>query len=218
MQPPFIPHTTQEFPGIPLQSLLAKYSIRTVAFTGIHWQSRPIGALVVVNSGGPACWMPMMPPSAGPGGRDRPGHCQCPPAGRFRRRLNRLEALRTIDSAINASLDLHHTLAVFLNQLRDQLHMDTANILLFSQHSLTLEHASSAGMRTDALESVHVPLRGDPAGQVVLERQRLSSRSARRRTGPRHSPWKATYVSASAYYQGTGPRGALDLPPLVQSP
>ncbi len=171
---PVIYQDNQEFPGIPLQTLLAEYSIRTVAFTGIHWQSQPIGALVVVNFGEPrlldaddASLLQALADET----------AQAIANARLledsRRRLNRLEALRTIDSAINASLDLHHTLAVFLNQLRDQLHVDAADILLFSQHSLTLEHASSAGMRTDALESVHVPLSGDPAGQVVLERQRL---------------------------------------------
>ena len=50
------------------------------------------------------------------------------------RRLQRLTALRTIDEAISASLDLRITLNVFLRQVTDQLGVDAAAVLLLDPH------------------------------------------------------------------------------------
>ena len=89
------------------------------------------------------------------------------------RRLERLEALRTIDNAIAASLDLRHTLSVFLDQLRHQLSVDAADILLFNPHNLTYDYAFGIGMWTDGLGTIEVRPDDDPIEMIVLNRHRV---------------------------------------------
>jgi PAS domain S-box-containing protein len=86
-----------------------------------------------------------------------------------RRRLNYLDALHTIDHFINASLDLHETLHVLLDQVIIQLNVDAAAVLLFNPVTEELEYASGSGFYSDAISRSRLH-RGDGyAGQVALE-------------------------------------------------
>lgn len=87
------------------------------------------------------------------------------------RRLDHLQALRSIDVAITSSLDLKVTLDVFVEQVIAQLHLDAVDVLLFNPHMLTLEYAASRGFRSDALQHTQLRLGEGLAGRAALERR-----------------------------------------------
>jgi HD-GYP domain-containing protein (c-di-GMP phosphodiesterase class II) len=90
------------------------------------------------------------------------------------RRLSHLQALRNIDMAITASLDLRVTLRVFLDQVAAQLKVDAASVLLLNQHTRTLEYASGHGFRTPAFQHTRLRLGESYAGRAALERRAIS--------------------------------------------
>jgi HD-GYP domain-containing protein (c-di-GMP phosphodiesterase class II) len=90
---------------------------------------------------------------------------------RTQRSLQRLSALRKIDMAISASLDLNFTLDILLNQVITQLGVDAADVLLFNPRTLTLDYAAGHGFRTNALQYSHVRLGDGYAGLSALQRQ-----------------------------------------------
>jgi len=85
-------------------------------------------------------------------------------------RLQHLMALRTVDMAITASLDLHVTLNVILDQIIAQLHVDAAAVLLLDPYTLTLTYAASRGFHTRAIERSTLRLGEGIAGRAALER------------------------------------------------
>ncbi|HKP51332.1 MAG TPA: PAS domain S-box protein [Chloroflexia bacterium] len=85
--------------------------------------------------------------------------------------LNRLAALRNIDLAISANLDLRVTLNVLLDQVTHQLGVDAANILLLDPHAQMLQFAAGRGFRSREVESVRLRLGEGYAGQALLERR-----------------------------------------------
>jgi len=92
----------------------------------------------------------------------------------IRRHLQRLDALRTVDKAITASLDLRVTLSVVLDQVVTHLRADAADILLLNPHTQTLEYAAGRGFRTQALQHTHLPVGASHAGRAALERRPIS--------------------------------------------
>lgn len=93
------------------------------------------------------------------------------------RRLDHLQALRSIDIAITASLDLHITLDVFVEQVVTQLKLDAVNVLLLNPHLLTLEYAAARGFRSEALRHTSLRLGEGLAGRAALERRVVSIRN-----------------------------------------
>lgn len=91
----------------------------------------------------------------------------------IQQQLERLDALRAIDMAITASLDLRLTLGVFLEQITTLLHVDAADILLCNMHAQTLEYAAGKGFRTGILRHAHQRLGRGHAGQAALQRRIL---------------------------------------------
>jgi putative nucleotidyltransferase with HDIG domain len=87
------------------------------------------------------------------------------------RRLQHMEALREIDRAITASLDLHITFNTILDQVTSQLGVDAADVLLFNPHAKTLEYATGSGFRSRALRHTSLRLGEGYAGQAALERR-----------------------------------------------
>ncbi len=90
------------------------------------------------------------------------------------RRLQRLIALRTVDSSITASLDLHVPLDVVLEQVLAQLGVDAADVLLLNPYTLSLAHVAGRGFRSRAIEHTHQRLGEGNAGRAALERRVLS--------------------------------------------
>ena len=90
------------------------------------------------------------------------------------RRLERLTALRTIDMAINASLDLRVTLNILLEQIVYQLHMDAAAILLYNPHTQLLDYAARHAFRGSVDTHAAMRIGEGIAGRAALERQTIS--------------------------------------------
>jgi len=116
------------------------------------------------------------------------------------RRLQSITALRTIDSAIAASMDLRMTLSILLENVLTQLKVDAASVLLLNPHMQTLEYAAGRGFRTEALQRTHLRLGEGYAGRAAVERKLIYIPELRgRKTDFLRSP----YFSAEgfvAYY------------------
>ncbi|RPI31533.1 MAG: GAF domain-containing protein [Chloroflexota bacterium] len=93
---------------------------------------------------------------------------------RIQSQIQKLDALRTIDMAITASLDLRVTLDVLLDQVITQLHVDAADILLLRPHSQILEYAASRGFLSTAITRSRLHLNEGYAGRAARERQTLA--------------------------------------------
>jgi response regulator RpfG family c-di-GMP phosphodiesterase len=85
--------------------------------------------------------------------------------------LERISALRRIDLAITASLDLRHTLDVVLAQVLDQLTVAAAAVLLVNSPGQVLECAAGKGFRTGPMRPARLPLWSSLAGRIALSRR-----------------------------------------------
>ena len=90
---------------------------------------------------------------------------------KIKHQFDQLAALRSIDLAIISDLDLTPTLSVILDQVRAQLKIDAAAILLFDPHTQLLEFASGVGFKTSALQHTRLQVGEEYAGKAVLERK-----------------------------------------------
>ena len=88
--------------------------------------------------------------------------------------LQRLIALRQIDVAITTNFDLYITLNVILNNVKDQLEIDAASILLLTPLTQTLDYVAGIGFRTRNIEHSHVSMEDGCAGRAVLERRTVA--------------------------------------------
>ena len=88
----------------------------------------------------------------------------------IQQQVGRLNALRSIDKAIIASLDLHVTLDVFLGQVVAQQSIDAATVLLLNQDSQTLEYVASKGFRSEALKYTKLKIGESNAGRAAIDR------------------------------------------------
>jgi len=89
----------------------------------------------------------------------------------IRRQIERLRALRRIDTAITATTDLRVALETILDEVTRQLGVDAADILLLNRGSNTLEFGAARGFRTDALQHTRLFLGQGFAGRAALERR-----------------------------------------------
>jgi HD-GYP domain-containing protein (c-di-GMP phosphodiesterase class II) len=85
--------------------------------------------------------------------------------------LHNLAALHEIDVAISASVDIHVTLDILLEQTVSELNVDAAAVLLLNPLSRSLEYAASLGFRNHQVKGLHIPLGAGLAGQAALRRQ-----------------------------------------------
>jgi PAS domain S-box-containing protein len=86
-------------------------------------------------------------------------------------RVEQLEALKSIDRAITASLDLRLTLNVLLEPVATQLQADAVAVLLMDPHLQTMNYAAGRGFHTRGIQNARVRLGEDAAGRVALERR-----------------------------------------------
>jgi HD-GYP domain-containing protein (c-di-GMP phosphodiesterase class II) len=87
------------------------------------------------------------------------------------RRLEQLQALRTIDTAIATQRDLQENLAVLLDKITEQLKVDSAVFLLLNEANQQLELATSLGFHAVNLTFKHLRLGEGMAGRAALERK-----------------------------------------------
>lgn len=83
-------------------------------------------------------------------------------------RVDRLDALRQIDRAINHSLNPSFTLDLVLEQITNHLHVDAASILLYDPVTQTLRFNASRGFQRSTLNSAEVRLGQGLTGRVGL--------------------------------------------------
>ena len=91
-----------------------------------------------------------------------------------RKRLERMQALRSVDMAITASLDLRVTLNVMLDQIVNRLGVDAAMVLLLNPQTQAIEHAADRGFRYAHVGRTRVRLGKGLAGRAALERTMVS--------------------------------------------
>jgi PAS domain S-box-containing protein len=89
------------------------------------------------------------------------------------RRVQHLSALRAVDMAISASMDLRVVFNVLLEQLRTQLNVDAAAVLLLRPQMQTLEHAASRGFQTTAINQTRLRLSDRLVGRPLLEHRTM---------------------------------------------
>jgi PAS domain S-box-containing protein len=90
------------------------------------------------------------------------------------RRLDRMQALRAVDAAIRASLDLGLTFNIVLDQVITHLGVDAAVVLLFDPQMQTLAHAANRGFLYHSITRSRLRLGRGHAGQAALERRLIS--------------------------------------------
>ncbi|HEY9229618.1 MAG TPA: PAS domain S-box protein [Gemmatimonadaceae bacterium] len=88
-----------------------------------------------------------------------------------RRQMEQLHALRTIDLAITASLDLEVTLTVLLDLVIAQLGVDAADVLLLHPYTQRLEYSTGRGFRTAGIQRTELRLGECSAGRAALDRR-----------------------------------------------
>jgi PAS domain S-box-containing protein len=87
--------------------------------------------------------------------------------------MERFLALRRIDMAINASLDLRVTLDILLDQVMLLLHVDAADVLLFNPITQMLEFSNGRGFGDIQRHNIRLRLGDSFAGKAGLEKQSL---------------------------------------------
>lgn len=95
--------------------------------------------------------------------------------------VQRLTALRTIDMAITASLDLNITLNILMDQVVAQLRVDAAAVLLLNETAQVLEFAAGRGFRGQAISHTRRRLGEGYAGRAALDRALVTVPDLRQR-------------------------------------
>ena len=90
-----------------------------------------------------------------------------------RSRLEHLVALHEIDQVIGSSLDLRVTLSRLVELVREQFHVDAADVLLLDPHTRTLEYAAGRGFRAGGIEHSRLAMGEGIAGTAALERRSI---------------------------------------------
>jgi putative nucleotidyltransferase with HDIG domain len=88
-----------------------------------------------------------------------------------RRRMEHLEALRAIDTAITSNHDLRKTFDVLLEQITKQLQVDAAVILILDKNKQYLEYAASRGFQTPTLRYTRLRIGEGIAGRAAQQRK-----------------------------------------------
>lgn len=86
-------------------------------------------------------------------------------------RVQRIAALHQIDMAIMASSDVQFTLGLLLEQVRTQLGVDAAAVLLHNPEAQTLEYAAGSGLRRPLGDRPPLPIGFGVAGQAAREQR-----------------------------------------------
>ncbi len=85
--------------------------------------------------------------------------------------LKRLNALHSIDNAINSSTNLRTTLDVLLKEVIVQLKADAVSVLLFNTSTLTLDYIASRGFKSRTKQRVKLGAGQGFAGRVIMDRK-----------------------------------------------
>ncbi len=83
------------------------------------------------------------------------------------KRLNQMSALRTIETAINANLDLRFTLNILLDQVIHRLNLDAVDIWLYHEQSGRLSYGGGYGFRGLNIRTTPLQLEYSLPGMVA---------------------------------------------------
>lgn len=86
-------------------------------------------------------------------------------------RLQRVQALRSIDAAINANMDSTATLRVLINQILSLMKVDAAAALTYNPKSHTLEFVTANGFRYKDIENTYKKLNSGFTNTAIVERR-----------------------------------------------
>jgi len=89
----------------------------------------------------------------------------------IKQQLKHMAALRAVDMAITASMDLPLTLRVLLEQVTAQLNVDAASILLLEENTQQLVYAAGQGFLTPAIRDVQLQIGRGFSGRVAMQRK-----------------------------------------------
>ena len=87
------------------------------------------------------------------------------------RRLEQLQAMRAIDTAIASNRNLQENLTVLLEKITEQLDVDSAVFLLLDEANQYLEFATSLGFHAPKLPFTRIQMGEGMAGRAALERK-----------------------------------------------
>jgi len=98
--------------------------------------------------------------------------------------LQNIQALYRVDRAIAGSLDINLTLNVIVDQVRSQLAVDAAAVLLLDTNAHALMFASGTGFRSKAIERVRIPLDEERGGYDGLQSRTVRGGHLREMNSP----------------------------------
>lgn len=87
------------------------------------------------------------------------------------RRLNHVQALRNIDLAIAGTTDLQQTFDLVLTEVKNELEIDAAAILLLDENDQLLKFAAGQGFRTNFIEKSTLSIGQGLAGQAAKKKE-----------------------------------------------
>ena len=89
----------------------------------------------------------------------------------IQQQLRHMAALRAVDMAMTASMDLPLTLRVLLEQVTVQLGVDAASVLLFEEERRELVYAAGQGFHTGVIKDLKLRLGNGYPGESALKRR-----------------------------------------------
>jgi PAS domain S-box-containing protein/putative nucleotidyltransferase with HDIG domain len=102
------------------------------------------------------------------------------------RRMQHMQALRRIDMAITNAVDVSLALDILLEQVLAELKVDAAGVLLYDEHTQTLEPAAARGFAGELARERLLPLGEGLAGHAALEQRTVYVQDL-----PREGRWGA---------------------------
>ncbi|PWH17132.1 MAG: hypothetical protein DDG59_08410 [Anaerolineae bacterium] len=91
--------------------------------------------------------------------------------GLLEQRVHQLLSLRTVDNAINSSLDLRLTLDILLEQVLTHVHAEAADILLYDPRTYSLKLVAQRGYRSLVAHPLNISLTIGMLAQILIDRQ-----------------------------------------------
>ncbi len=199
--PVIVTPDVQALPGLPNAELDARYNVRTVAAASMRREGQLLGT-VSVNTFGEVRHFTKDEQALLQGLADQAAQAIANARlfAEAERRLDHVQALRHIDTAISASLDLRVTLNVFLEEVLRQLGADAAGVLLLNAHTHTLEYAAGRGFRTKGIERSRPRLGEGYPGRAALERRTVRVPNLGKATGDLSRAMLHAEEKFQAYY------------------
>ena len=170
--PVFVITDLLEFPDFPNYTLYEKFHIRSLASTRMIRDGEMVGGLNVYSYNEVKIASPdELELLASMAAQAAQAILNARLFAETERRLRQVHALRSVDLAISASLDLRVILNILLDQVMSQLKVDAVDVLLFSPNAYELEVAVSRGFRMSRITHQRVLLSEAPTSQVIGERK-----------------------------------------------